>query len=498
MSYPEFRQGLSSRLKEAGPELIIVSIFTVSRFIFFLKGGSFLAKPLSFAKQYLDPVLLKTDLLESLLYLHSQPPFFNLFLGTVLKLSPVPALSYELLFRTVGILIPLIFYGILVSLGIRRLFALLAAIAFMLNPTLILYENLLYYTYFEGFLVLLSIFFLLRWSMGKKFFDLFLFWTSLLCLGMMRSLFHPVFFLFIAVFLALYLRRAFERQRLAKTFFLSSCVVLIPILLLCLKNVYFFGFFGTSSWTGMSLWIKANGYTPDDLEVFHSRGIISSLAVQAELEPFQPIENFSDDSKLRNVPCHHPADCNEVRSTGRPNFNYSGYIYLSKQLLKDSMSLISYNPPLFAFFTAGSYCLTLWHSSDSVHALFKENMEIVEKLEKFYRFLYFGFMGVENRHSDPGIWKRTVVITIFFLFFYMSTFINLLRKDSLVHPGIKIVCLFCLLIHSYTVTISSLIEFGENNRFRFPVDAAFLVLMAGNIVIWKMLISKRFGERGSA
>ena len=37
--------------------------------------------------QYLDPLLLKSDLLKSLFYLHSQPPIFNLFLGIVLKLS---------------------------------------------------------------------------------------------------------------------------------------------------------------------------------------------------------------------------------------------------------------------------------------------------------------------------------------------------------------------------------------------------------------------------
>jgi hypothetical protein len=151
------------RLKgDAVAGLIIVLIYAVSRFIFFLEGGSFLAKPLLFAMQYLDPLLLKDDLLRSLLYLHAQPPLFNLFLGTVLKLSPVPALSFEILFKTVGVLIPLVFCSNLISFGIRPLFSLLATIAFMLNPTFILYENLLYYTYIEAFIILLSIFFLLR------------------------------------------------------------------------------------------------------------------------------------------------------------------------------------------------------------------------------------------------------------------------------------------------------------------------------------------------
>jgi len=45
----------------------------------------------------------------------------------------------------------------------------------------------------------------------------------------------------------------------------------------------------------------------------------------------------------------------------------------------------------------------------------------------------------------------------------------------------KAACLFCLMIHVYTIAVSSFIEFGENNRYRFPVDAAFLILMAANI-----------------
>ena len=133
---------LRSRDEKYG--LAIVLLFIVSRVIFTLKGGTFLATPLFFAKQYLDPLLLENDLLKSLLYFHSQPPLFNFFLGAILKVSPIPAISYEILFKTAGILIPLLFYGILTSLGISSLVSLMATIIFMLNPTLILYENLLY------------------------------------------------------------------------------------------------------------------------------------------------------------------------------------------------------------------------------------------------------------------------------------------------------------------------------------------------------------------
>jgi hypothetical protein len=241
----------------------------------------------------------------------------------------------------------------------------------------------------------------------------------------------------------------------------------------------------------MSLWIKTNGYDPEKLEQFYRNGMVSQQAVVAGLDTFQPIHHFYEEDYLKHIPCHHPADCNEWRSSGTPNFNHSGYVYLSKQLRRDAISLILYNPTLFAFYSAGSYSLMLWHASDSVQALFMDNMQILEKLENVYRFLYFGFLGVESKRSTQQLWwVRTIIISTIFLFFYASTLINLFRKRDSFSLTIFTVCLFCLLIHTYTLFVSSLVEFGENNRFRFPVDAAFLVLIAGNVVSWKHSIKQ--------
>ena len=118
----------SSKLKHEMYGPAIVFIFILSRIIFSLQGGSFLATPITFAKQYLDPVLLQNDLLRSLFYLHSQPPLFNFFLGTILKLSPIPAITYDFIFKIVGLLIPLIFYGIFTRLGINRFVSFVATI----------------------------------------------------------------------------------------------------------------------------------------------------------------------------------------------------------------------------------------------------------------------------------------------------------------------------------------------------------------------------------
>ena len=476
--------------RENAGGLIILSVFILSRLLFYLKGGAFIATPLAFAMQYLDPALLKNDLSRSLFYLHSQPPLFNLMLGLVLKLSPGPSLSYAILFKTAGALIPLAFYGTLSAIGVKRLAAMLVTMVFMLNPTLILYENLLYYSYIETFYIVLSLFFLIRCGLDNKISDLSLFCAFLLCLGLTRSVFHPVFFLLTGAVITWYLWRRAGAKPLAEAFLRACIIVVIPLILLCSKNASLFGFFGTSSWEGMNLWTKVNAFVPEQLEELHKKGIVGTTAIKAELRAFQPITNYFNAATLKSIPCHCPADCTATKSTGYPNFNHSGYIMVSRQLLRDALSLIRHEPSQFLFYTLGSYSLTLWHSSDSVHGLFENNMDVVKKIESVYRFLHFGFMGVESK-LDERMWGRTIVISILFAIVYISTILLAFKKDKSISPAVIILCIFCLIIHAYTISVSSIIEFGENNRFRFPVDAAFLVMTAGNLVMWNRLRRNR-------
>jgi hypothetical protein len=78
-------------------------------------------------------------------------------------------------------------------------------------------------------------------------------------------------------------------------------------------------------------------------------------------------------------------------------------------------------------------------------------------------------------------WVRTGCISLLFLIVYISALAGLFRKTDASLLPVSILSLFCVLIHAYTLCVSSLIEFGENNRFRYPIDAAFLVLMAATI-----------------
>lgn len=472
--------------------LLLIAASILFRVYFYAQGGSFIARPLNFALQYLDPVLLRNDLLNSLLYLHSQPPLFNLMLGVVLKISPEPALSYWMVFTTAGLLIPLLLYNTLLSVGLGVGAALAVTLLFMFNPTLILYENLLYYTHIETFFVMLSLCSLARWYSEKRATVLVMFWSALLCLGLIRSLYHPVFFAVLVPAFAGYVWLRCQSPRTAVRLLVSGMlIVIVPLAVLCTKNYVLYGFFGTSSWDGISLWNKVNGYDETELESLHQRGVVSRRAVEAGFEPFKAIDRYP--GLAQKARCHHPADCTLWKSTGKPNFNHSGYVLLSRELRADAISLIKHDPRRFVLYTAGAYSLTLWYSSDSVHALFQNNMEIVAPIEKIYRFIWFGFLGIHNRYSDPRVWLYAGCVTALYLMLYGAGLRMALACTPDRNGTAGLISLFCCVLHSYTLIVSSLIEFGENNRFRYPVDGTLLVLAVSTATLWWN--ARRFRQR---
>ena len=60
-------------------------MFTLSRIGYYLAGVRFDARPIWHYFQYIDPELLKHRLVESMYYLHVQPPGWNSYIGVALK-----------------------------------------------------------------------------------------------------------------------------------------------------------------------------------------------------------------------------------------------------------------------------------------------------------------------------------------------------------------------------------------------------------------------------
>ena len=364
----------------------------------------------------------------------------------------------------------------------------MVALLFLGNPTSVLYENLLYYTHVEAMLLLAALVCVARWLQCDRARWLYGFWGVLLVLALVRALFHPLFFVLLAVVGAWGVWRCWPGSGRARRFVLAAVPALLVLSLLCCKNQVVYGFWGTSSWQGMSLWLKVNGCDPEQLEAWHAAGVISAAALRAEYDPFEPITWYAGIPAVDAAACHHPADCLPLRSSGRPNFNHAGYVPLSQQLSRDARVLIRRDPGQFVFYTLGAYSLTLWYASDAVHGMFDPNLEHLERREQFYRALFLRFLGGHNKYSDPLLWVRTSLITLAFVLVYGTVIVACWRRAG---PW-ALVGLVCLVLHGWVLGVSAMVEFGENNRFRYPVDAVFLVMAACAARYWIGRLRGRF------
>ena len=80
---PHENQETAGRRFWHSPYFWILSIFAISRAAYYAAGVRFDITPLDKFFQIADPLLLRTRLFETLLYLHTQPPGFNLMIGVV-------------------------------------------------------------------------------------------------------------------------------------------------------------------------------------------------------------------------------------------------------------------------------------------------------------------------------------------------------------------------------------------------------------------------------
>src|ERR1043165_4049440 len=107
---------------------ILLAVFAISRWAAYAAGMRFDVSGVNWFWQLLDPALLKERLFESILYLHGQPPAFNLLLGLSLKAFPVHYAAFlHILFALSGVVAMLCLHQLLQDLGTSRKTATMAA-----------------------------------------------------------------------------------------------------------------------------------------------------------------------------------------------------------------------------------------------------------------------------------------------------------------------------------------------------------------------------------
>jgi hypothetical protein len=441
--------------------------------------------------QFLDPELLRHNLLQSLFYLHMQPPGYNLFLGIVLKLFPLAEVTaFHAIHVAFGAAITCLLFYLTRRLGVGVRLAFTATALFMVSPGVVLFENFLLYEYLLVFILMISSvllfhFFIHRGAAGATGFLFCQF-----CLVMLRNHFHLVYYIAVFILLLYFTKR---NRRLVAVVGSALCAV---VLALYLKNQILFGHFVSSTWLGMNMaTITTHHLTQEERQRFVSEGKISPIPDLDAVVPLAAYRSYITMPARTSIPVLD----DELKSTGAINFNHPGFLEVGKLYTKDGRYLLRHYPIVYLRSVAIAWFAYFLPTTD--FAFFDLNGPRIRGIERFFNIVFFGqFKQITDRKELRAIKSPAIVLYtgVFLLgglpalFIFGVVFLYRgVRRRTLDTPRAMLLG-FMLFNIAYCTAVANILSSVENNRYRFLVDGFYVVLAALAISrLWNTFISKR-------
>ncbi len=252
-----------------------------------------------------------------------------------------------------------------------------------------------------------------------------------------------------------------------KSILISLAIPLILVTAWQAKNYYYFGVFSTSSWLGMSLVRNTLGrMAPEDIRQLIEQGKLSETAML----PFFGDYEFSEGPLPSRSETGVPALDEKVKygpSIGI-NYNYIGYVDLSRALLRDASQVILSKP--FDFANALIDSLEVYLSPTSDYPYLQANRERIYRLD--HSPDRFTWRPWESQRVSPFI-----VIWFGIAFVYgAATLVGwAIKRTADVSAAATILFLWLTII--YVTALAGILESVETNRIRFLVDPYILVIV---------------------
>lgn len=313
--------------------LVVAAAFILSRCIYYWAGVRFDMAPLQFYIQIIDPVLLRDALWQSLFYLRTQPPGFNLFVGAVMHVSPGHLnAAFHATYLILGLILAVSLSILLNRMLANSFLAAVIAIVFVVSPVTVLYENLLFYEYPLAVLFCLAALFLHRYATGGRKVDGIALFTALAAIGLTRVVFHLVWFALI-VSLLLYVLPLLRRRTL-----LCAVMPAAVLSIVYVKSLIVFGLltpgsdvYAPLSFAGMNI-----PPSPDPLLELVRKGTVSPILLH--------FWDFENPALLKVVPLPPrtgvPILDERLKSSGRINADSLWMAAVGKQVRKDDVVLL--------------------------------------------------------------------------------------------------------------------------------------------------------------
>jgi hypothetical protein len=450
--------------------------FALSRVVFWHMGVRYDSSSLDCFWQYLDLDVLRHRLLPGIFHLHSQPPAFNLFLGTVLKLSPdSPSTCFHLVYMALGFLLYCSLFYFLRLARFSRFTAFLCAFVFIISPNSILYENWLFYTYPVAVLLALAALALRQFEKFHTTRSAVVFLVLLMLVCLTRSAFHLLYLLVATGFVLI--PPSGSRRRIC----VYALAVVSVVLGLYLRTFCLFGCFGPSSWGGMNLAkLAQHSIGTNTISRMVSSGQVPEIA---QMAPFQHIEKYPEYLRAQAPDCPElPELSAQEKASGHPNFNHPAYIPVSRAYWNASVLMIRHN---FRYYLSGVfdswmiYCAPSWH-----YVFLKSNRSA---LSDYIAFLSAWRMRVwidvqPLKSAMFGVSAPPILIPLTGLLIPLIL-LTATVTSAVIAAGaffqrrtVSLSYVFMTYTVLYVAILGNAVEWGENNRFRVMTDPLIFLL----------------------
>ncbi|HEY1989664.1 MAG TPA: hypothetical protein VGG43_09380 [Acidimicrobiales bacterium] len=479
------------------PLTVLTLAFALSRVGFYLAGIRYDGSVLSGASntdmyQLVDVHLLHDQLLTSVWHLESQPPLFNLYGGLVLKLPHgLQGPAEVVTFLALGLVLVLATYLLLSELGVPRGLAVAATLVLVvLAPAFVLYENWLNYAYPTAALLTLSGWLLLRYLRTKQWGYGLAFFAAVSAVVLLNST-YQVEWLVVAVALAVVAARHQWRHVL-----MAAAIPVLVVGAWYVKDAVLFGTSSTSSWLGMNL--------ARDTLYGAPRAEIASMVKNGTLTPLAAIPAFQGPSTYipgfgRPAPTGTAALDELTKADGAPNFNNPLYVRVSSEYLRNDLAFISAHPGEYAgdvnisvrnWFTATDQNFTPatnWPRIEGYTRIYDRAVEWQPQIDPDVAIVAF------FNHSPPGLNTLSYQAIVLFALTLLGLPVLVWRRRKY-DPAVAGTLAFLWLTVGYAFVVTSLVETGENERFRFELGS--LPAVGGIVVL--VAIGRAWSGRGRA
>lgn len=408
--------------------------------------------------QYLDVDSLRYHALQGIWYMHGQPPLFNLLVAAVLKWSGgYEQAVFRIMWMAVSFCNALLLFRILKTRVSIWWLPLAAALWYVLSPATILFENELFYTSFTALLLLLGIFFLDGFVRNRRSSFLLAFFGAACLLCLTRATFHLLWLGGIGCILCM----GYYRKPVFKKVGVAGMASVLLVSGWYIKNAILFGSFSVSSWAGINF----------SRIVFNDAAVRDSTSIAA-IHPFLPISYYKQYISAGYTQQFAGWDdrvlLREMKSDTAINMNHAGYIQVSRRYRKDCLDYIAKHPAGYLKNAVASF--VIFFTPASSYFQVEGNCNRLSVYDAVYSFNLSHLFTAEHDKKIALAFSALPKLLIYLLvLFPLARRVIARKRISLTEATIAWTVLYVLIT-------STLLEYGENMRFRYEIEPLFLIL----------------------